>query len=91
MFNTIETASCLGETIKIVRKKQKLTQAQLAASCGVGVRFIQELEGGKESCHLGKTLTVLQALGLTVYTTNSEFELYLALQEQFNEEDYSDQ
>jgi len=74
MFNIIETTACLGETIKTVRKKQKLTQAQLVASCGVGVRFIQELEGGKESCHLGKTLTVLQALGLTVYTTDSDVE-----------------
>jgi y4mF family transcriptional regulator len=87
MFNIIETASCLGETIKTVRKKQKLTQAQLAASCGVGVRFIQELEGGKESCHLGKTLTVLQALGLTVYTTDSDFDLFQGLQEKFFEGD----
>lgn len=87
MFNTIETASCIGETIKTIRKKQKLTQAQLAASCGVGVRFVQELEGGKESCHLGKTLTVLQALGLTVYTTDSDFDLFQGLQEQFFEGD----
>jgi y4mF family transcriptional regulator len=79
----IETASCIGETIKTVRKAQELTQAQLAASCGVGVRFIRELEGGKESCHLGKTLTVLQALGLTVYTTDSDVESHQVLQEQF--------
>lgn len=90
MFNIIETTTCIGETIKTVRKKQKLTQAQLAASCGVGVRFIQELEGGKESCHLGKTLTVLQALGLTVYTTTSDYELYQALEEEFIGEGYDD-
>ncbi len=87
MFNTIETVACIGQTIRTVRKKQKLTQAELAASCGVGVRFIQELEGGKESCHLGKTLTVLQALGLTVYTTDSDVESHQVLQEQFIEDD----
>jgi y4mF family transcriptional regulator len=56
----------IGEVIKSTRKSQGLTQEQLAAMVGVGVRFIRELEQGKESCHLGKTLTVMLMLGLSL-------------------------
>jgi y4mF family transcriptional regulator len=61
-----------GRLIKKTRKKQGLTQEQLAATCGVGVRFIRELEKGKESCHMGKALLVLSMLGinLQVYEDN---------------------
>lgn len=59
-MNTVEE---IGEWVKVQRKRQGLTQEQLAATSGVGIRFIRELEQGKESCHLGKTLTVIQMLG----------------------------
>ena len=41
-----------------------LNQAALAMSCGTGARFISDLENGKETCQLGKSLQVLAALGL---------------------------
>ena len=63
MDNRIEK---LGTMIKQARKEQGLTQEQLAAATGVGVRFIRELEQGKESCHIGKALTVVSMLGLDV-------------------------
>ena len=56
----------LGTMVKQARKEQGLTQEQLAAVTGVGVRFIRELEQGKESCHIGKALTVVSMLGLDV-------------------------
>ncbi len=56
----------LGETIRKVRKDQGLTQEQLAAACGVGTRFVRELERGKESCHLGKSLKVVRMLGMDI-------------------------
>ena len=56
----------LGEMIKKARKEQGLTQEQLAATTGVGVRFIRELEQGKESCHIGKALTVVAMLGIDI-------------------------
>jgi y4mF family transcriptional regulator len=55
-----------GRLIQKTRKKQGLTQEQLAATCGVGVRFIRELEKGKESCHMGKALLVLNMLGINL-------------------------
>ncbi len=56
----------LGRLVRGTRKSQKLTQEQLAATTGVGVRFIRELEQGKESCHIGKVLLVLAMLGIDV-------------------------
>lgn len=56
----------LGKIIKKARKEQGLTQEQLAATTAVGVRFIRELEQGKESCHIGKALTVVAMLGIDI-------------------------
>ena len=56
----------LGQFVKQARKEQGLTQEQLAATTGVGVRFIRELEQGKESCHIGKALTVVSMLGIDI-------------------------
>ena len=59
----------LGRTVRDARKQQHLTQEQLAALCGVGTRFLRELEHGKETCHVGKVLMVVQALGLEIHVT----------------------
>ncbi|MCZ2328958.1 type II toxin-antitoxin system Y4mF family antitoxin [Bartonella sp. F02] len=56
----------LGLIVRDVRKQQKLTQEQLAATSGVGVRFIRDLERGKESCQIEKTLNVLATLGIDI-------------------------
>lgn len=56
----------LGARVKKARKEQGLTQEQLAATTGVGVRFVRELEQGKESCHIGKALTVVAMLGISL-------------------------
>ena len=56
----------LGELVLKTRKSQGLTQEQLAATSGVGVRFIRELEKGKESCHIGKVFRVLTMLGIEI-------------------------
>lgn len=41
-----------------------LRQDQLAAAAGVGLRFLVELERGKPTIQLGRTLAVLAAVGL---------------------------
>ena len=56
----------LGTLIRHVRKEHGLTQEQLAATAGVGVRFIRELEQGKESCHIGKVIAVVSMLGINI-------------------------
>ena len=54
----------LGKIIKKERKAMGLTQADLALTSGTGMRFISDLENGKPTCQIGKTLTVLKTLGL---------------------------
>ena len=58
------TAAMLGGSIKDRRKELKMTQAELALVSGTGTRFISDLENGKPTCVLGKTLQVLDCLGL---------------------------
>lgn len=58
------TPEIIGEEIKRVRKSQHVTQRELALTAGTGLRFIIELESGKPTCQLGKTLSVLNTLGV---------------------------
>ena len=60
----IGSSSNIGELVRISRKKQGATQAEFASLCGVGVRFISELENGKSTVQVGKLLQVLKCLGL---------------------------
>jgi y4mF family transcriptional regulator len=63
----------IGATVKAARRALKLRQADLAAAAGVGLRFLIELEAGKPTAQLGKTLDVLNALGIDcVLTSRSE-------------------
>ena len=60
----LSTPEGLGKFIKKERKAMSLTQAELALTSGTGMRFISDLENGKSTCQIGKTLTVLKTLGL---------------------------
>ena len=66
-MDKITTANALGALIRNTRKAQKLTQEQLAGQSGVGIRFLRELESGKESSQIGKAFQVLNMLGLNCY------------------------
>lgn len=71
----IKDTTSLGDTIKRVRKAQGLTQSQLAAACGLGRRFLLELEAGKPTCHVGKVMQVLDALGVSLHATDRKGDL----------------
>jgi HTH-type transcriptional regulator / antitoxin HipB len=64
----IRTPEQLGMAIRTRRKQLKITQRELALTCGTGLRFIVDLEKGKPTCQVGKTLDVLQSLGLAIET-----------------------
>jgi y4mF family transcriptional regulator len=59
-------SNALGRIVREERKAQGLRQQELAAACGVGVRFIVDLEAGKPTLQLGKALQVLATLGCDV-------------------------
>ncbi len=65
-MTSVQNHIALGNLVRIERKRQKLTQEQLAALAGVGVRFLRELEKGKDSCQIGLAFSVMQTLGLSV-------------------------
>ena len=62
--SAIQNSEALGKRIREIRQAQKITQAQLAGLANTGIRFIGDLENGKETCHIGKMLRVLAALGV---------------------------
>ncbi len=63
------TPALLGSVIRDTRKRLGVTQKDLALTSGTGLRFVIELEKGKETCELGKSLRVLQTLGITLTLT----------------------
>ena len=54
----------IGKLVKETRKKQGFTQIQLAQLTNVGARFLSDLENGKPTCEVGKTLKILANLGI---------------------------
>ena len=56
----------LAGFVKEKRKAVRLTQPELAEKAGVGLRFIRELEQGKQSLRLDKVNQVLQLFGFEV-------------------------
>ena len=59
-----EAASAFGSLIRSRRKALRMRQDQLALATGVGRRFLIDLEAGKSSCQLGRSLLVAEALGV---------------------------
>ena len=55
--------SKLSLFVKEKRKQLKLTQSELAERAGVGLRFIRELEQGKQTVRLDKVNQVLALFG----------------------------
>lgn len=53
----------IGEYIKEKRKLFKLTQVELAERTGVGLRFVRELEAGKQTVQMDKVNQVLYLFG----------------------------
>ena len=49
-----------------MRKKYNLTQVDLSEKSGVGLRFIRELEQGKQTVRLDKVNQILELFGAEV-------------------------
>ena len=57
-------ARWLGSRIRARREAMSLRLDDLAAATGVGRRFLHDLETGKPSCQLGRSLAVAAAVGI---------------------------
>lgn len=62
--------------LKYHRKKLNLTQKELAAKAGVGIRFIREVEQGKQTIQLDKVNQVLSLFGFSVSPTRLHIDPY---------------
>jgi y4mF family transcriptional regulator len=56
----------LSEFVKEKRNAVNLTQPELAEKAGVGLRFVRDVEQGKETVRLDKVNQVLQLFGYQV-------------------------
>lgn len=64
----------ISEYIKRERKKAGLTQEEFALRSGLGLRFVRELEQGKETVRLDKVNQALAMFGMTAVPGEMERE-----------------
>lgn len=53
----------VADFVKTMRKRHGLTQVDLAEKSGVGLRFVRELEQGKQTLRMDKVNQVLHLFG----------------------------
>lgn len=58
-----ENLNKISVHIKTKRKQNKLTQPELALKAGVGLRFVRDLEQGKNTLRMDKVNDVLRLFG----------------------------
>lgn len=64
--------SKIGDYIKVERKKAGLTQEEFAIRAGLGLRFVRELEQGKETVRMDKVNQALNMFGMEVAAKRKE-------------------
>lgn len=69
----VHDPAAIGKAIRQRRREMGITQAEAAALCKVGTRFLSESENGKATLHLGKVLQVLHSFGLTILLKRKGF------------------
>lgn len=62
----------IGKYIKEERKKAGLTQEEFAMRSGLGLRFVRELEQGKETVRLDKVNQALAMFGMEAVAGKKE-------------------
>lgn len=66
----------IASFVKYHRKKLNLTQEILANKAGVGIRFIRDLEQGKQTLQLDKVDQVLSLFGFAVFPKKLNIDPY---------------
>ena len=63
----LKTVKEIGRLVREERKRQNVTQLQLAGLAGTGIRFVSDLENGKGTIQVQKLLKIVQTLGLGLF------------------------
>jgi y4mF family transcriptional regulator len=56
----------ISKYVKTMRKEYNLTQVDLSEKAGVGLRFVRELEQGKQTLRIDKVNQILNLFGSEV-------------------------
>ncbi|MBR4629594.1 MAG: helix-turn-helix transcriptional regulator [Treponema sp.] len=56
----------LGQAIRNRRKELSYTQKYISEVTGFSMSFLSDLENGKPTCEIGKTLHIMNMLGLNL-------------------------
>ena len=68
----LRTTAEIGKLVRETRKKQGISQEQLAGVAGTGTRLISDLENVKGTLQVDKMIKVVEALGLGIYALNRQ-------------------
>ena len=68
----LSSPAAIGAAVRDARDSRGITQDDIAQKAKVSRKFVVDVENGKESLHLGKSLKVLAAVGLTAILVPSE-------------------
>ena len=60
----------LSTTVKLLRKQYNVTQEELSLKSGVGLRFVRDLEQGKETLRLDKVNQLLDFFNYEMVATS---------------------
>ena len=62
----------LSTTVKMLRKQYNLTQEELSLKSGLGLRFVRDLEQGKETLRLDKVNQLLDFFNYEMVATQKK-------------------
>lgn len=64
LYGAVTSVEDLGRRIREKRKQLGFTLEQLSGLSGTSIRFLSELERGKQTIEIGKALNIVRCLGL---------------------------
>lgn len=65
----VDAMNNFSTTVKMLRKQYNLTQEELSLKSGVGLRFVRDLEQGKETLRLDKVNQLLDFFNYEMVAT----------------------
>lgn len=68
----VDAMNNLSTTVKMLRKQYNLTQEELSLKSGVGLRFVRELEQGKETLRFDKVNQLLDFFNYEMVATQKK-------------------
>lgn len=63
----IRTMERFGDIVRRARRRQRLTQTELAVRAGTGRRFVSDVEAGKPTVEFERLMKLCRSLGITLF------------------------